>query len=112
MARRTALFATCLFAIGCRAATQVTVELTTDVACGEKPATEARVGRLGRDLETRPTSVATTACAPTGQIGSFVVVPSGGPGDEVAVKVGAAHGRTVDSCPRSEPTAKAFPRPI
>jgi hypothetical protein len=42
-----------LLLAGCRTATQVTVELVTDVACDTKPSTAARVGTLGSDSEVR-----------------------------------------------------------
>jgi formylglycine-generating enzyme len=78
--------------LGCRTSTQVTVELSTDVPCGELAGTTAQVGRLGPNLEARAPSVATTSCSASGRIGSFVVVPSGDRKDEFGVKVVLAHG--------------------
>src|SRR5258707_434258 len=93
---------------GCRTATQVTVELVTDVACETKPSTAARVGTLGSDIDTRPASVAPTACGAGGRIGSFVVIPSGSSKEAFAVKVVLARGRTVDSCGAAERTSGDF----
>jgi formylglycine-generating enzyme required for sulfatase activity len=97
-------------AFGCRTPTQVTVELTTDVPCGEAPNTIAQVGRLGPDLEGRAASIVTTACAADGRIGSFVVVPSGEKGDDFGVKVVLAHGGpTIAECNDAEAHAQKLP---
>jgi formylglycine-generating enzyme required for sulfatase activity len=108
MAPYKAIFGGWLLLVGCRTATQVTVELTTEVACDEMPSTEVQVGKLGSDIETRPASVATSACRAPGRIGSFVIVPSGDASGEFAVKVVLAHGRTVESCTVAQGTPGAF----
>jgi sulfatase modifying factor 1 len=103
-AHRTTLLAGAIAtgALACRTPTQVTVEITTDLECNEEPDTTVQVGRIGPDLEARPVSIATRACT-NGRIGSFVVVPSGDPGDEFAVKVTLGHaGRTAAGCRSDE----------
>jgi formylglycine-generating enzyme required for sulfatase activity len=102
-----------MLAGGCRTPTQVTVEISTDLPCGEVPDTTVQVGRIGSDLESRPVSVASRACGAGGRIGSFVVVPSGEPSDEFGIKVILGHGgRTALGCRTGETTSNAQPNCI
>lgn len=72
---------------GCRAPTQVTVEVTTDVPCDRGLDSRVTVGTLGVDLEARPPVVDSITCDAAGRVGALVVVPSGGRDSEFAVKV-------------------------
>jgi formylglycine-generating enzyme required for sulfatase activity len=84
---------------GCRTPTQVTVEITTTVACAESPDTAISVGRLGEDLESRPIAGSSTACDATGRVGSLVLVPSGDKSEQFAVKVVLARaGKPLEQC--------------
>jgi formylglycine-generating enzyme required for sulfatase activity len=95
---------------GCRTATQVTVQIATDLPCDEMPDTTVQVGRIGPDLEGRPAAIATRSCGAGGRIGSFVVVPSGEADDEFAVKVILGHaGRTATGCRSDETASGALP---
>jgi hypothetical protein len=88
--------------VGCRAPTQVTVELTTDVDCAEDVHTTLQVGSAGSDVEGRSPKVDTVACQPGGRIGSVVLVPSGANNAEFAVKAVLAHGSTtLERCARA-----------
>ena len=78
---------------GCRAPTQVTLELRTDLPCASFRGAEIRVGSPG-DAETREPVTETTTCNADGTLGSLVVVPSGANDAEVAVVVVA--GANVD----------------
>ena len=84
--------------LGCREPTQITVVVTSDVACAENEGTAITVGEHG-DLEDRPPSATTLECAGSSpRIGSLVVVPSGDKDDEVAIKVALGVNGTVDEC--------------
>jgi hypothetical protein len=82
----------------CRAPTEITLVLSTDVKCAEIRGTSVTVGALG-DIETKPATASSTFCdASSGDLGALVIVPSGGKGDEVAMKVIAGRGRDAASC--------------
>jgi formylglycine-generating enzyme required for sulfatase activity len=88
----------------------VTVELATDVPCGEMPDTTVQVGRIGADLEARPVSIATRTCGANGRIGSFVVVPSQETSDEFAIKVILGHAnKTAAGCRTDEDSSQRLP---
>jgi hypothetical protein len=71
---------------GCRSATQITVEVTADDAvCSPALASGVTVGAL-EALGTRPFAATTRGCN-AGSVGSVVLVPSGGDGDDVAFRV-------------------------
>ena len=80
--------------VGCRTPTQITVEVTTEVACdgaSTKANTTLSVGTLGADLDDKPPVVVTSTCTKvddkTWRIGSLVLVPSGDKGAEIAIRV-------------------------
>ncbi len=68
--------------IGCRAPTQITVEVRTDVPCADLSRTKIRIGTL----DSGNAIVDTTFCT-AGRVGSLVVVPSGSRDAEVAIAV-------------------------
>lgn len=71
----------------CRAPTEITIELTTDVKCTDVKGTSITIGDLP-SLDGKPSTTVTAACDPqTGRIGSMVIVPSGSKDDVVAIKV-------------------------
>src|SRR4051812_7437188 len=71
-----------LLAASCRAPTEVTLQITTDVPCTESPTAAVAVGDTPERTETRSPSAVTTACnSETGRIGALVLVPSGNNGD-------------------------------
>ncbi len=83
----------------CQSATQITVDVTTDIDCGLVSGTNVTVGRLGSGggiEDKRPDSVRLRCDA--GRIGALVVVPSGSRDDLVAIKIVTAVGHAVDEC--------------
>jgi hypothetical protein len=85
------------FAGSCRAATEITLVVSTDVPCSGLRGTSVTVGRLG-DIETKSATTSSTFCDASGNLGTLVVVPSGAKGDEVALKVVAGLSRDADAC--------------
>jgi hypothetical protein len=61
---------------GCRAPTEVTLELSTDT-CGAYQGTRITVGPAGQAIESKDPLTITRTCNGDGTIGTFVVVPSG-----------------------------------
>jgi hypothetical protein len=78
-----------LLASDCRAPTEITLVVTTDVACNDLQSTSVTVGHTG-EIETKAPTTSSTFCSASGALGALVVVPSGGKGDELALKVVAA----------------------
>src|SRR5689334_17856604 len=81
----------------CRTATEITLVLSTDVKCTDLRGTSVTVGRLG-EIETKAETTSSTFCDASGNLGTLVVVPSGGRSDEVGMKVIAGVGRDAGSC--------------
>jgi outer membrane protein assembly factor BamB len=74
----------------CRAPTEITLELTTDVPCASLSDVAITVGASATEVEGSASTVVTSQCDPaTGRIGSLVLVPSGGTDDAVAIRVTA-----------------------
>jgi len=85
------------FAFGCRAPTQITVEVRTDV-CSQISGVNATIGPVGQ-LEGRPPTSTGPACdASSGRIGALVVTPSAGRSDEVEIRIAAGVKRSPDEC--------------
>lgn len=80
----------------CREPTQVVLEITTDIACGDNPETGIAVGRAS-DYETRPLSTTTHQCTPR-RIGSLVVVPGASNNGELAIRVVNGMTRSAQDC--------------
>jgi hypothetical protein len=76
-----------LAACGCRAPTQITFEVTTDVPCEKLRGTSVVVGPLDALTAERPPTTTSAACTSDGRIGSLVVVPSGDDGALVGVRI-------------------------
>jgi hypothetical protein len=74
------------FAPACQSATQVVVDVSTDVDCTTLRGTTITVGKLG-DIESKPATALQRACDGSGHVGMLVVVPSGAKDDEVGIKV-------------------------
>lgn len=82
----------------CRAPTEITLELSTDVKCADLRGTAITIGDL-TGLDAKPSTTVTLACNPqTGRIGSMVVVPRGSKDDTVAMKVVTGVGRDTGEC--------------
>ncbi len=79
----------------CRAPTQVTAEVFTDLPCdpAKPPHTLIRIGRLDGNLRLRPATVDTRTCL-NQRVGSIVVVPSGSTDEEFAIEVLTSLGDT------------------
>src|SRR5690349_11929050 len=84
-------------AVSCRAPTEITIVLSTDVPCADLRGTSITVGRLG-EIEAKAATTSSTFCDASGDLGALVVVPSGGNGDEVAIKLVAGLGKDADGC--------------
>ncbi len=84
--------------VACRATTDVTVTVITDVPCatGFGGAT-ITVGRLG-DIETKSTTAWKSKCTSDGNVGTVVIVPSGTKSDLVAMKIVMGIGHSAESC--------------
>ncbi len=82
---------------GCRAPTQVTVEVTTDLPCAEHGGTAITVGRVGA-MEAKSPAAVTSRCGADGWVGSLVLVPSGEADTEVAFKVATGSLHPVEEC--------------
>jgi len=85
---------------GCLTATEISVEVTTDVPCNDTgvQSTTISVGQLGPGLDERPAAASQTRCT-DGYIGALVVVPSGANDEAVAFKVTTGVGKSADQCP-------------
>lgn len=79
----------------CRTATEIRVEVTTDIDCAELT-TIIAVGTVD-GVETKHPATSTLSCA-GGHIGALVIVPSGDDSAEVAFRVVAARGKDPDAC--------------
>jgi hypothetical protein len=94
-----ALGAAVLASTDCRAPTQITVTVTTDIDCAHVDATSVAAGSVA-GLDTRPSSSETTACS-GGRVGALVVVPSGSSDAEVGLRVVMGlDGKSPDDCVR------------
>lgn len=96
--RASSVLSVSVLLVACRDPTQVTIELTTDISCADRPKTGISVGPLG-ELETRPLSTETDRCTPgTGRIGSIVVLPKDDRKSQFAVRVIAGLNRSAAEC--------------
>lgn len=90
-----------LAAIGCRTPTSVTVTVTTDATCADLKGVTI-TARAPDALEAAGPTTTTRSCAAqadgTSRIGSIVVVPSAGDGDEIAIRVVAGLDRPAEEC--------------
>jgi outer membrane protein assembly factor BamB len=99
----TLIFAGALTA--CRSPTQITVDVSTDVACSEVSVTTFTSGELG-SIETAPPTTESTTCSPGGHLGTVVLVPSGANNAEVGFKVVTAlNGESADTCASAPDTS-------
>src|SRR6187402_2926640 len=99
---RVGLVAALLFCstLGCRGATEVTVELFTDVTCPEVKGTTVTAGPAG-EIESRASNTVTTACqsgADLRRIGSIVVIPSAGNDETFGLKIVTGIDKDPDKC--------------
>jgi hypothetical protein len=81
-------------AVSCRGATEVTLALSTDVACATVSGTSITVGSVD-DVRTKDPATATGQCGAGGDIGTLVVVPNSARDLRLAV---TAVGVPLESC--------------
>src|SRR5262249_41430860 len=82
----------------CRSPTQVRIEVTTDLPCTEVSGSGIAVGPSAEVVESRPSASVAATCT-DGVIGTLVLSPSAGDGDEFAVRaVLASGGKSIDAC--------------
>ena len=86
--------------VGCLDATQIDIELTTDVNCSDRPETAISVGKLGQLDSSSPVAVTSACDAKTGRIGSIVVLPPDSKQGQVGIEVVAGIVKTPDECRR------------
>jgi hypothetical protein len=84
----------------CRTPTKVTLVVSTDVVCADLRGVGIAVGEPA-SLETAPATTTTEQCAPGGDIGTLVIVPSGGAEDKFGVRVVAGVGKSPEDCVQS-----------
>ena len=84
--------------VTCRDATQMFIEVSTDLPCAQHGGTAIVVGRLG-ELAAKMDSPAslTTSCR-DGKVGTLVVVPSGDDSDDIAFQVTTGIGIDPGTC--------------
>gem|GEM_PF-2841252 len=87
-----------LLAGGCLDATQVKLELTTDVNCTDEPATTITVGQLGEFEEVAPAARTQACSSGGGRVGSIVVVPSGSAKGSLGVQVVMGIDKSPEQC--------------
>ena len=80
----------------CRTPTDITLRVTTDIACTDVGSTTLTVGRPG-ELEAAPITTSTSTCD-NGTIGTLVVLPSGSDDDEVGMKIVSGYKRRAEQC--------------
>ncbi len=87
-----------LLLASCRAATEIDVDIVTDVPCDDQKGSAVTVGLLGA-IETRPISTASDRCdRATGSLGRLVLAPSGDDSAEVSFKIVLGVHRTTEKC--------------
>lgn len=100
LARLGWVFFTAALMGGCLDATQIEIELSTDVDCSDRPQTTIRVGQLGL-IEKSPPVAVTAACnAETGRIGSLVILPNESKQGHLEIQVVAGLGKSAEECQR------------
>jgi hypothetical protein len=85
---------------GCLDATQIEVELRTDVKCADRPETTISVGTLGQLESSAPVAVTTACDEQTGRIGSIVVLPHDSKEGQVGLEVVAGIVKSAEECRR------------
>ena len=87
--------------MGCRAPTEVMLDIHTDADCRDGVGTAITVGNLN-GLEARPPSARSENCTlASGRIGSLAVVPRDGKDDELASRVVTGFYKTPEECVES-----------
>lgn len=81
----------------CQEPTQMRLEITTDASCQDIVATSITVGTPG-DVETRAPVAEPEHCVSEGKIGTLVLIPSGEPDDEIAIRVVTGLAKTPAAC--------------
>lgn len=85
----------------CRGATQIILNVTTNVPCtdeGTWQGVAVYVGRPGADVEMVSPTLVTRDCDEQGNVGSLVVVPSGDKDEEVGLRVVAGLSENPEVC--------------
>ncbi len=83
---------------GCRTSTQITIDVSTDVACSSWQGAAITVGELGLALEALPPTTTSTYCNDAGHVGTLVAIPSGADNAKVAFRVVGAVTASLDAC--------------
>ena len=83
--------------LACRAPTQITVTITTDVPCERFGGSTFTVGMLGA-IETQPATSSKATCTGAGHVGTVIIAPSGAKDDLVAMKLVMGIGHSAETC--------------
>lgn len=90
-----------LLATSCRSATQITLNVSTNVPCEADSSWQGvavYVGKPGADVEQTSPTLVTRSCDANGNVGSLVVVPSDEKDGEVGLRVVAGVGVNPEDC--------------
>jgi hypothetical protein len=90
-----------LLALSCRDATQVVLNVRTDLPCDTEDrwkGVAVYVGKPGEDVESTSPTLVTTECDKDGHVGSLVVVPSGAKDASLGIRVVAGVRRRPEDC--------------
>jgi hypothetical protein len=85
----------------CRGATQIVVDIRTNVPCANPMQWQGIAvysGSPGLDVESKDPSLLSAACEPDGRVGSIVLVPNGANDATVGIRVVAGLTRAPDQC--------------
>lgn len=102
--RSSAVLSGALLLVGvsaCRSATEITLSIRTNVSCEDVQTWQGvavYVGKPGAESEGQAPTLVTKRCTADGEIGSLVVVPSGGKDEAVGVRVVAGVTRSPEEC--------------
>jgi hypothetical protein len=95
------LVAVGLTVAACLGATQIVLDVRTNVPCASSASWQGvaiSVGQPGVDVESRAPVLTTTACGAGGEVGTLVIVPSGSDNAEVGIRVVAGITRNPEDC--------------
>src|SRR5580693_7272073 len=96
--RRVGLIAIAGALAACRTATQITIDVSTNVPCTSWQGAAIAVGELGPTLESEPATTTSTYCDATGHLGSLVAIPRAEDNANVAFRVVGAVSQTLEAC--------------
>jgi hypothetical protein len=88
-------------ASGCKAPTQISIDVRTNGDCTNAAAwrgLSVYIGKPGLDVETKAPTLTTSSCSAGGEIGTLFITPSGAKDDEVGIRVVAGLDKGPEEC--------------